>query len=412
MINNSSEGANCGANACFGHLSYLCDYGRVGQSISTPMESPIASSNARWPAYRRIAEGLRNEILTGKLTPGTQLPSTDDLAVIWQSSTFTIHSALVTLVKEGWVERLNGAGTYVAEIKNRFTCAGVYHGVDICSNEIPSFNRSIHGAVIRQLESLSKAVLIFVDSRPLLEQETVLPALAEAVLHRRIQCLIGATVNEHNSVALAELAIPTAFVGTPPTSYHRVNFDRISLFEESVRHLAGQGCRSIGLITHMNTALAGSGGDRLLAPFHKAIRREKKVTRDEWVRTASETILKLPPYGYEQFHQLWRLPEKPEGLIVYPDDVAVGVATAILEIGVQRVMDRMKLVFHRNAHIDFLCPFPVTWAVSDEDRMAAGLMEMIQKQFDGEKASPLFIPYVCQTEEAAKPLAPALSPAI
>jgi hypothetical protein len=36
---------------------------------------------------------------------------------------------------------------------------------------------------------------------------------------------------------------------------------------------------------------------------------------------------------------------------------------------------------------------PATWAISDESQMATELIRMIQKQFDGEKISPMLIPH-------------------
>jgi hypothetical protein len=350
----------------------------------------------RRPAYRRIAEGLRAEIISGKLAPGTQLPSTDDLALIWQSSTFTIHSALVTLVKEGWVERLNGEGTYVAETQNRFTCAAIYHGVDICSNEHPAFLRSLHGSVLKRLGALEKGAEIFIDPRPLEAQGPVLPALAEAISHRRVQCLIASTVNEINSPALAKLTVPVVF-NTNIRGQNHVDFDRKDFFQQSVRRLAEQGCRSVGLITNVLKNEVGNKREVLDDIFHdlfrQAVREEKLTTREEWVRTPEEHTDNLSQFGYDQFHKLWQLPEKPDGLIVYVDGVAMGVTTAILEIGVRLVTEQMKFVFHRNAQLDFLCPFPVTWAISDEDELAEGMIELIQKQFDGEKTARILVPY-------------------
>ena len=89
-----------------------------------------------------------------------------------------------------------------------------------------------------------------------------------------------------------------------------------------------------------------------------------------------------------------RLREKPDGIIVLPDMVAIGVVIAVLELGRQMARKPMKFVFHRNAHIRLLCPFPVTWAISDEDVLAQGLIRMLQRQFDGKKVSPSRLPYI------------------
>jgi hypothetical protein len=67
-----------------------------------------------------------------------------------------------------------------------------------------------------------------------------------------------------------------------------------------------------------------------------------------------------------------------------------------------RVPDELKLVFHRNAHISMLCPFPVTWAISDEHAAAEGLVISLQKQFAGEKLSGVLVPYTFEYDDAAR----------
>jgi hypothetical protein len=59
----------------------------------------------------------------------------------------------------------------------------------------------------------------------------------------------------------------------------------------------------------------------------------------------------------------------------------------------------MKFVFHRNSRARLICPFPATWAISSEDLMAAELIGIIQKQFSGEKISPVFLPYSFESNE-------------
>ena len=65
---------------------------------------------------------------------------------------------------------------------------------------------------------------------------------------------------------------------------------------------------------------------------------------------------------------------------------------AVLEIGVPRVMRQMKFVFHKNAHIPILCPFPVTYAIADEESLANAMIDLIQKQFRREEITSRPIP--------------------
>jgi DNA-binding LacI/PurR family transcriptional regulator len=351
-----------------------------------------SASKARQPQYRRIADGLRTQIMSGELVPGQQLPSKGELMGTWKSSSFTIHTAVQTLIKEGWVESIRGAGTYVAHFENRFNCAGIYHGINIFADEGASFSRVLHTSLLEQLHALGKDTLVFVDSRPENKQGTILPQLEEAILHRRIQCLIAPTLNSIDFGSLARISLPTAY-GASTASSHQVNFDLASLLKDSVHQLALQGCRSVGLITNVVTPPAEAKksvwSDFYLA-FQRAVHAEGMMTRVCWMREPVTEITDPESHGYQEIKNLWSLPVKPDGLIVYPDVLARGAVMAILKLGIQ-VPQQLKCVFHRNSRVRFLCPFPATWAISDEAQMAAELIRMIQRQFNGEKVSPILV---------------------
>lgn len=67
------------------------------------------------PLYRRIAEGLRQQIQSGELSPGGQLPPEDKLVDQFQASRNTIRDAVKFLISLGLVETRPGQGTFVVE---------------------------------------------------------------------------------------------------------------------------------------------------------------------------------------------------------------------------------------------------------------------------------------------------------
>lgn len=67
-------------------------------------------------AYKWLYSGLRQQILEGKLRPGTRLPATRDLAREYGLSRGTIVSAFDELKSEGYVEGSIGSGTFVSKI--------------------------------------------------------------------------------------------------------------------------------------------------------------------------------------------------------------------------------------------------------------------------------------------------------
>ena len=369
----------------------------------------------RQPAYRLIAEALREQIRSGELLPGAQFPTTRDLSIMFRTSYFTIHTAMIILEKEGWVERIHGSGTYVGQPKKRISSVGIYYGSNVFFDEESAFYRGVHYALQERLASLKKTTKIFVDSRPKNQQAEVLPALMQAVNNKEIQCVIAPLVNVTDFPALSRLPLPTAFV-VPKLCPNSVTFDNTNFFQETLRCLKAQGCRSVGLITNVYYEESESTDPNFyFDTFFKELKAVGMVTRNEWVRKPGRVVHEIASYGYSEFRNLWALPHKPDALIIHPDSVVRGAITAILESGTH-ARQQMKFVFHRNAHVNLLCPFPAIWAISDEQSVAEGLIELVEKQFKGEETSMIVLPYKFQaastTPEGLGLSATALQPEI
>ncbi|MEM7336405.1 MAG: PLP-dependent aminotransferase family protein, partial [Chloroflexota bacterium] len=71
------------------------------------------------PLYRQIYSGLRDAIVNGRLAPNTKLPSTRDLASIWNVSRNTLRNAFDQLIAEGYLDAGVGRGTFVVEQEKR-----------------------------------------------------------------------------------------------------------------------------------------------------------------------------------------------------------------------------------------------------------------------------------------------------
>jgi GntR family transcriptional regulator len=72
------------------------------------------------PAYRRIEGVIRKVIEAGQLRPGDLVTSERELARVHDVSLMTARQALVSLEREGLVERRRGVGTFVAAPKIHF----------------------------------------------------------------------------------------------------------------------------------------------------------------------------------------------------------------------------------------------------------------------------------------------------
>lgn len=69
------------------------------------------------PLYYQLAEHIREQIRSGELRPGDQLPSERLLSEHYGISRMTVRQALAYLVREGALVARHGLGTFVAEPK-------------------------------------------------------------------------------------------------------------------------------------------------------------------------------------------------------------------------------------------------------------------------------------------------------
>jgi GntR family transcriptional regulator, histidine utilization repressor len=76
-----------------------------------------ASETADPPLYQQVKDYIVGRILAGDWAEGEKVPSENELTRELEVSRMTVHRALRELTGEGWLERLQGAGTFVAPAK-------------------------------------------------------------------------------------------------------------------------------------------------------------------------------------------------------------------------------------------------------------------------------------------------------
>ena len=85
--------------------------------MSKPIKLQLGpiSAAASGPLYQQIVEGVRREVVAGRLPPGSALPSFRVLAETLLVSLITVKRAYEELEREGVIYRRQGLGTFIAE---------------------------------------------------------------------------------------------------------------------------------------------------------------------------------------------------------------------------------------------------------------------------------------------------------
>lgn len=96
------------------------------------------------PLYQQVKDYIVGRILAGDWPEGARVPSEHELTREQEVSRMTVHRALRELTAEGWLERVQGAGTYVAppkpqsevlairNIAEEIRARGHEHSADLC----------------------------------------------------------------------------------------------------------------------------------------------------------------------------------------------------------------------------------------------------------------------------------------
>jgi len=274
------------------------------------------------------------------------------------TSYFTVQTALAKLCREGLLDRMAGRGTYVKGDKAALTCAGIYFnkfatGVDL------AFYHELGEELRRKLGEKDVNVLVWNDEREEEEKGVPIASLKRAMEKREIQAVIAPLICGANLSWLQASPVPTAILTSDATVKTGVGLDHRASLRAGLAELCRQGCRTVGVISHLHPNIDVSNNffeSNFYCSLVDIMNELGLETRNEWIRFPEEVPPHLASFGHEQFHALWDLPQRPEGLFVYPDVVATGVVTAILERRLNMPQD-VKVVFHANDRLPYVCPF-------------------------------------------------------
>ncbi len=349
-------------------------------------------------AYAQVEAFLRKEIEEKRLVWGDRLPPVQQLSALFKTSVFTIQTALAPLIREGLLESSPRRGTFVRFGPPRLTSVGIYCEDDFLKSPWREFYRHLY-AELSDILSLDRiSCQLWTDPRPKSEQDSIPPQIATAIRKKKVQAFISISTNPQGMKWIEKLEVPVSTMGSS-TLPARVSYDTKQMLRISLDMLKKQGCRSVGAILPW-PVWGPEETDRIeeIAGTYPVLLEEAAnfglTIRNSWIRTPSgfKTGAEYEEFGYREFLRLWEQPERPDGLFVFPDLIVKGVSTAILQSGV-RVPTDLKVVFHRDEGIPYLCPLNATWVVSNPRHYAVALIEQLKHQLAGYTVQPIHIPF-------------------
>lgn len=174
----------------------------------------MINKNSPIPIYYQLEEHIKALIEKGQLKPGDALPPEREYAETYQISRMTVRQAFTQLVNEGYLYRMQGKGTFVAERKIEQLLQGVTsftedmkaRGLEPASKLIQFEIHPASAQIAEQLAILESAPVYEIerirlaDGVPMALETNYLPAdlikgLTEAIVNQSIYAYIEGTLN-------------------------------------------------------------------------------------------------------------------------------------------------------------------------------------------------------------------------
>lgn len=129
-------------------------------------------------AYRKVFQEIREQILSGELRPGDQLPSERELCEKHGVSRITMRHALRLLEEQGLLERYSGKGTFVRAPRTK---------------KLPLLNNDYAGSIRQQAPGLERELLGWRRGIPPAHVAELLGMEVgeECLIAERVDCLNG-----------------------------------------------------------------------------------------------------------------------------------------------------------------------------------------------------------------------------
>ncbi len=352
------------------------------------------------PSLRQaITRYFEEAIRGGSLPPGTVLPSSRELAQRLNTSCPNVHQALVPLVKAGLIERDRKRGTTVLEVEKHLKCVVIYvfhYSLD----DLPPFQHCLIEQLGRQLEAAGIEPRVVVDNA----SQYGLRQMQKWALSGKIQGILpvfGGTGMKMLAPKLAELPVVMA---TPDDAV----IDLPGMIQGALEHLRSEGVRKVGMITTVEHYSLDAAGNRHESAFYQAFvaaaerlglewspeHLEMIATPEEYLRTGSE----LAEFGFTRGNRLFGRPagERPEGVLVFPDQLITGVTLSIFQRHL-RVPEDLKLVLHRNWEIGTTILTPCAQVGFSVAEVARSMVDHLRRRFSGERPAPERVGHTLRT---------------
>lgn len=335
-----------------------------------------------------MAESIREQIVSGELGFGQQLPSQKQLAIQYNVSLITVKRAILELVKEGFLRGHPGKGVFVGSPISHAHASPQTQTKSIGAL-ITDLTSPFYSSVLRAVEieaSHENYFVILSNTDTLVPNE---PKQIERLLAAGVGGIVVASRAHQNQLQphlqkLLESGMPLVFV-----SYcddHRVNYigtdNRLGGYM-ATKHLISLGHRQIAFVTpDKNNSL----GNYRYAGYLDAL-KEAGLEKNE------KLIVSIDEYtGENRFHGGYRIGKEmlaegklPDAIFAFSDLTALGLKRAFLENNL-RIPQDIALVGFDDIPMARQSLVPLTTIRQPFEQIGQLAFDTLKRKMNGEKS--------------------------
>ena len=295
------------------------------------------------PKYIRLKEEVLSWIASGRYRPGDKLPSENELAEQFALSRQTVRQSLGELVREGWLAREQGKGTFVGRQSPERRASSGNRTVGIITTSISDY---IFPSIVRGVESALKdkgyrLLLSSTDHRKDRERECLEMMLGHSVCALIVEPTKSAEGNPNfdNYLAVEDHGIPMLMINEryPDMDCPSVRVDDDAGGYMAADYLLERGHRRIAGFFKTDDLQ----GVRRMKGFIRAC-RDRKLPPDasSIVRYSTEDREERPQ---RLLREMLLSEQRPTAIVCYNDQLAVSLLDTIRELGL-RIPDDLSMI--------------------------------------------------------------------
>lgn len=278
----------------------------------------------------RLCALLREDIISGRISPGSPLPSQKQLGRKFGVAEGTISAAMGRLVHEGLAMRIPGRGSFVVE-----NLPTAHRTLDFVRMQIPTGGVA-RGWVLSWMEALNQLC----DRDGWVARWHHLPGAAEDRLQALAEKLADSkgvilfayvpfelpVLMHRHGISVVSLRSSRGGMGERPDYYPQITFDRRESARIATEHLVSLGYRRIGFMGSTDRS------QQRMAGFLDVMRSHRLPVEIQWLQQFDWQVSDL--HGLHiGIRQIMQEPDWPEAFCCATKDIATAVAAVARDLG-------------------------------------------------------------------------------